>query len=296
MNNNCKNTKDKQIKATLIGSTAIVMWSTLALFSSFAKNIPPFQLTAMAFSIAAVIGMLFLIKTKNFEYLKQLKHIWVIGIGGLFGFHFFYFVALQNAPVIEASLITYLWPLLIILFSALLLKEKLKWFHILGIFCGMTGTVMLITKSLELSFKLEFLVGYLSALIAAVLWALYTVLSRKYGSVPTHVVGAFCAITAVLSFICHLLFENTAIPSFKNILAITALGIFPMGIAFFTWDYGIKHGNIKALSSLSYLAPLLSAVLLVIFGAAEFSYKIAVACILITGGAFLASLEFFKKF
>ena len=109
-------------------------------------------------------------------------------------------------------------------------------------------------------------------------------------------VGAFCAITAVLSFICHLLFENTAIPSFKNILAITALGIFPMGIAFFTWDYGIKHGNIKALSSLSYLAPLLSAVLLVIFGAAEFSYKIAVACILITGGAFLASLEFFKKF
>jgi len=91
INNKLKTINSKQIKATPVGVTVIIMWSTLALLTSFTEDIPPFQLTAMAFSIAAVIGIVYFIKSKNFKCLKQPVHIWAIGVEGLFGFHFFYF-------------------------------------------------------------------------------------------------------------------------------------------------------------------------------------------------------------
>lgn len=64
--------------------------------------------------------------------LRQPLAVWALGVGGLFGYHFFYFVALGNAPPVDASLIAYLWPLLIVVFSALLPSERLRGLHIAG--------------------------------------------------------------------------------------------------------------------------------------------------------------------
>ncbi|HEY9657326.1 MAG TPA: DMT family transporter, partial [Allocoleopsis sp.] len=119
-----------QTRPTAIGSTAILMWSTLALLTKLSGDIPPFQLTAMAFTLASLIGIALWLKQGSsiLAALNLPKSVWALGIFGLFGFHFFYFIALQHAPAVEASLITYLWPLLIVLFSALLPNEPLRWF------------------------------------------------------------------------------------------------------------------------------------------------------------------------
>src|SRR3546814_15002276 len=68
--------------------------------------------------------------------------------GGLFGYHVFYFLALRNAPAVEASLIAYLWPLLIVVFSALLPGERLRWFHVAGCALGLAGASLLVTKEI----------------------------------------------------------------------------------------------------------------------------------------------------
>ena len=91
----------------------------------------------------------------------------------------------------------------------------------------MMGTAILIMKNFELSLNSEFITGYIFALIAAVLWSLYTTLSRKYDHVPTHVVGIFCAATAVSSSICHLLFRTNNLPFFKQLFCRTPIGNFP---------------------------------------------------------------------
>ena len=70
----------------------------------------------------------------------------MIGIAGLFGYHFFYFTALRNAPAVEASLIAYLWPLFIVLGSALMPGERLRWNHVAGALLGLAGTVLIVTK------------------------------------------------------------------------------------------------------------------------------------------------------
>ncbi|MCB9101238.1 MAG: EamA family transporter [Anaerolineales bacterium] len=283
-----------QLKPTLIGSTAVLMWATLALLTALSGAIPPFQLTAMSFAIAFLIGLgLWWRKGDNIWHnLKLPASVWLLGVAGLFGYHFFYFMALRHAPAVEASLIAYLWPLLIVVFSALLPGERLRWFHIVGALAGFVGAGLLVTKGQSLSFDSQYTLGYVAALVCALTWSTYSVLSRRFGAVPTDAVGGFCGVTALLALICHLLFEPTVWPTGLEWPAIGLLGLGPVGAAFFTWDYGVKRGNIKVLGAFSYAAPLLSTLLLIGFGLAEATWGLGLACVFIVGGAVLAAGEF----
>ncbi|KZD12335.1 aromatic amino acid exporter YddG [Oceanibaculum pacificum] len=285
-------------RATLIGGTAVLMWATLALFTTLTGKIPPFLLVAMAFAVAtAMIAVKWAVRGENpMVFLRQPWPVWLLGVGGLFGYHFFYFLALRNAPPVEAGLIAYLWPLLIVIFSSLLPGERLRWWHLAGSLAGLAGAALLVTGGGQVAFRAEYALGYLAALACAFTWSGYSVLSRFVKSVPTDAVGGFCAASALLGLICHLIFETTVLPaSPPEWLAVLALGLGPVGAAFFTWDYGVKHGDIKALGAFSYAAPLLSTILLVLTGQGEASGLLALACVLIVGGAVLAAKDMFAR-
>jgi len=300
--NDIDDTKSRHSRttATLIGGTAVLMWATLALFTTLTGDIPPFQLTAMAFSIAFLMTcIVWLFKGRAaLRALRQPWPVWLIGVGGLFGYHFFYFMALRNAPPVEAGLIAYMWPLLIVVCSALLPGERLRWFHVAGAVAGLAGTAILITGGRldHLGFKPEYSLGYAMAAICACTWTGYTLLSRRFGAVPTDTVGGFCGVTAILAIICHLMFEITVWPISTSVwMAVAALGIGPVGLAFFTWDYGVKNGHIQALGASSYAAPLLSTILLIIFGLGNLSWAVGIACLLIVGGALVASQDLIRR-
>ena len=281
-----------RLKATAIGFTAVLMWAALALLTALTGAVPPFQLLAMCFAIATLIACGFwLIRGQNpLSHMRQKPMVWLLGIGGLFGYHFFYFVAIDNAPTVEASLIAYLWPLLIVIFSALLPGERLRWFHVAGASLGLGGAALLVTRGTALSLDPRYSVGYGAACICAVTWSGYSVLSRRFGSVPTEAIGGFCAVAALLGMVCHLAFEETVWPDGMVAWgAVVLLGLGPVGGAFFTWDYGVKHGDIQVLGASSYAAPLLSTILLIAAGLAPFTGSVAAACLLIVGGAALAS-------
>ncbi|MGJ3261147.1 MAG: aromatic amino acid exporter YddG [Rhodospirillales bacterium] len=289
----------KRVRATLIGATAVLMWGLLALFTTLTGNIPPFQLAAMSFAIAtAFVGIKWIVKRDNVgAYMRQPVGAWLLGTLGLFGYHFFYFMALKNAPPVEAGLIAYMWPLLIVVGSALLPGERLRWWHVAGALAGLVGAALLITGGRGLSgFKSEFSLGYAMAVLCALTWSTYSVTNRRFARVPTDTVGGFCAATAVLATLCHMAFEQTVWPADAiEWLGVIGLGLGPVGAAFFTWDYGTKHGDIQVLGALSYAAPLISTVLLIIFGKGEATWVVAAGCILIVGGALLASKELLKR-
>ena len=205
------------------------------------------------------------------EVLRLPWRVWALGVCGLFGFHFFYFTALQNAPVIEASLIAYLWPLLIVLFSALLPRGagggKLRRHHMVGAALGLAGAALIATRGQSLAIDARFATGYLAACACALTWSSYSVLSRLAARVPSRAVGSFCGANAALAWLCHLAWEITAWPAGLGAwLAVAGLG--PVGLAFFTWDIGMKHGDIRALGAAAYGAPLLSTLLLIAAGLA----------------------------
>lgn len=282
------------LRATMIGAIAVLLWSTLAALTALTGPVPPFQMCAFAFAIAFLVGVAgsALRGRSPLAHLRQPLPVWLLGVGGLFGYHFFYFLALQSAPPVEANLLNYLWPLLIVLFSALLPGERLRWWHAAGAVSGLAGTVLLVTRGEALGVSPDHLPGYLAALACAVVWSGYSVLSRRFGDVPTDAVGGFCLATSVLALLCHLAFEQTAWPAdLLGWAAFVTLGLGPVGAAFFVWDHGVKHGDIQALGALSYSAPLLSTLLLIALGLAEGRWSVWAACALIVGGALLAGRD-----
>lgn len=288
-------------RATLIGGTAVLMWATLALLATRASAIPPFQLTGMAFAIAFVVGLAWMAARGRSPWAaaRQPLAVWLLGVGGLFGYHLVFFVAIRLAPPIEANLINYAWPLLIVLFSALLPGERLRWWHVAGAALGLAGVVILIggpggPKS-GVAFDPRFALGYGAAIVSALIWAGYSVLSRRLGAVPTETVGWFCGATALLSVLCHLALEDTVVPDAAGWAAVVALGLGPVGLAFFVWDHGVKRGDIRALGAFAYAAPLLSTLLLIAFGQGVLTLSVGAACALIIGGAILAGRDLWAR-
>ncbi len=284
-------------KGNIFGILTILLYSSLALFSIFTSNIPAFELTSLSFIVASFVGLAFLKKQK--VHISKLFEIpakaWIIGISGLFGYHFFYFLAIKNAPAVEANLINYLWPLLIVVFSSFLPNEKLKWFHILGTIFGLFGAFLLVSKGGSFSFETQYTSGYIFAIIAALIWSSYSVISRTLSHVPTFAVTGFCMATAILSGICHFIFETTVIPNTTELFGILMLGLGPVGGAFYLWDFSVKNADIKLLGSISYFTPLLSTLLLVVLGYAEFTTAVTLACIFIIVGSFISSAQYLKS-
>ncbi|MEW9834206.1 aromatic amino acid exporter YddG [Mesorhizobium marinum] len=278
-------------RATLIGFSAIAMWALLALLTDASGQTPPFLLSAMTFAIGTAVGIVARLLSPPSRPRQPVPvQVWIIGIGGLFGYHFFYFTALRNAPAVEASLIAYLWPLLIVLGSALMPGERLRWFHVAGALLGLAGAALIVTRGGGLAFESRYAFGYAMAGVCAVLWSGYSLLSRRFPAVPTSTVTWFCAATSLLSLLCHFLLEETVLPATSGQwLAVLALGLMPVGAAFYVWDIGVKRGNIQVLGAASYAAPLLSTLVLIAAGVAEPSMRILAACLLITAGAVLAA-------
>ncbi|MGE0845139.1 MAG: DMT family transporter [Flavobacteriaceae bacterium] len=277
--------------ATLVGFSAIVMWALLALLTVRTGAVPPFQLTAMCFALSGGIGLVrWLFIPSARAALRQPPAVWITGVAGLFLYHAFYFTALRNAPAVDASLIAYLWPLFIVLFSSLLPGERLLAAHLAGAGMGLAGAALIVTGRGSVDLDPAHAVGYLAAFACALTWSGYSVLSRRFAEAPTDVVTGFCLATSVLSLACHLALEPTVWPaSASQWLAVAGLGLLPVGLAFFTWDYGVKHGDIQLLCVLSYAAPLLSTLILIAAGEAAPTWRIAAACLLITGGALIAA-------
>ncbi len=282
----------RRTTATAIGGVAIVLWSGLALLTAATGAIPPFELAWLTFSVGGLLGLGVALGRGRLGALRQPLSVWLVGVGGLFGYHALYFAALERAPPAQAGLIAYLWPLLIVLLSALLPGERLGGRHVLGAALGFAGVVVLIGGANGGGApEPRFVPGYALAAGCALLWSSYSVLSRRLRNVPTEAVAGFCLATAALALLCHALFETTVWPATtKQALAIAGLGLGPVGAAFYVWDIGVKQGDIRLLGVASYAAPVLSTLLLVATGYAAATLSLLLACGLIVAGAAVVTI------
>lgn len=277
---------DAVARATAIGALAVALWSTLAILTVLAGSVPPSQLVAMTFAIAGSAGMA-VRALRGGTAVAVPWGAWALGVAGLFGYHSFYFAALALAPAVEANLINYLWPLLIVLFAGLTPGQRLGPRHLLGAALGLGGCALAIGGGA--GFDPAYLAGYACALAAALTWSSYSVLNRRFGEVPSDAVAGFCLATAVLAALVHLAFETTRWPAGAAWFAVLGLGLGPVGLAFFVWDHGVKRGDLRLLGVLAYFAPVLSTLWLVLAGRATGGLALWAGCGLVVAGALVAT-------
>jgi len=273
--------------ATLAGCGAIGLWAFLALLSRAASEVPPLQLTATSFAVSASLGVAWLAGRGRLIELRQRPLAWLHGVGGLFGFHALYFASLAHAPAATANLINYTWPLLLVLLSAAVLRMRLTWRHVLGTALALLGCAALLSG--KAAFPAGAMVGYGLAAASAVVWALYSVLARRFTQVPSGAVVGFCGVTAMLAAALHGLTGTWVMPGLLAWVAMIAMGIGPVGVAFALWDEGMKRGDPRLLGTFAFATPVLSTLLLTVAGLAPFTAVTVLASVLVAVGGYVAA-------
>jgi len=274
---------------TLLALGAIALWSSLATLGVALGHVPPFLLTGLSL----LIGSLIALPLSGFQLARWRVPLptLVLGIYGLFCYHFLLFLALRHAPPVQANLVNYLWPLLMVVLAPLLLPGMTLHFrHVFAALLGFAGAALVILGGAASSgISTAWSWGYLPALAAAFIWASYSLLTRRVAAFPTSAIGGFALASGLLSLLCHALLEPAVNLSGRDWALIGLIGLGPMGAAFFLWDKALKTGDARHIGILSYLTPLLSTTLLVLVNGHAITWHVIVAAAMIVAAAWLGT-------
>ena len=279
-----------RLPPSLLALGAIALWGTLAALGVALAHVPPFLLTGLALCVGGLLAL----PLSGFELGRWRVPLptLALGVGGLFGFHFLLFMALRLAPPVQANLVNYLWPLFMVLLSPWLLPGmRLQAVHIAAALLGFAGAALVILGDPAGAGQQAggWSWGYLLALMSALVWAGYSLLTRRVPHFPTAAIGGFALVSGLLSLLCHALLEPAVALTGRDMLLIGALGLGPMGAAFFLWDMALKRGDTRQIGILSYLTPLASTGMLVLVGDRAFTWNIGLAALMIVGAALLGT-------
>jgi drug/metabolite transporter (DMT)-like permease len=282
------------VRATLYALGAIALWATLATLGVALQHVPPFLLTGIALLIGSTLALPFVLRDRR-QWQIPARTL-ALGVYGLFGYHFLFFIALRMAPAVEANLVNYLWPLLIVVLApVLLVGMRLRAVHIVAALLGFAGAAIAILGGkggggTEVTATTSgWAWGYLPAFGSAIIWASYSLWTQRVAAFPTAAVGLFGLVSGVLSLACHGLLEPSVALNTKDWLLLLAMGAGPLGAAFFLWDKALKTGDARHIGVLSYITPLGSTVLLMLVTGRAFTWSIALAAGMIILAAVLGT-------
>ena len=261
---------------------AILLWSSLAAIAARLSTLPPFLLTGLALLLGALVCL------PRWREWRVPWRTFVIAAGALFIYHLLLFLALRWAPPVIANLINYLWPLLIVLLSPLFDRSLPLTGRILcaGLL-GFAGAAVAVWSGSRVELSALAWLGFLLALLAALVWALYSQTLRRLPPFSSWAVGGFAAAAGAASLLAHLLFEPSASIADRDWPWLLLLGLGPMGFAFVLWDRAMKTADPRRVGVLAYLTPVLSTGLLLWSQQQPLTGAIALATALVVTGALL---------
>jgi len=273
--------------AHLLALGAMALWASLAALGVSLSHVPPFLLTGLALLVGSVIAL----PLSRFDW-RQWRiptSTLALGVYGLFGYHFLFFIALRHAPPVQANLVNYLWPLGIVVMAPLFLPGvSLTARHVLAALIGFAGAVLAILGRGGTG-ETVWAWGYIPALGSAFIWASYSLLTKRVRAFPTAAIGSFALVSGLLSLLCHAWLEPATALSARDWGLIALLGLGPLGGAFFLWDAALKRGDARQIGVLSFLTPLLSTLTLLWVRGEAPSASVVLAAVMIIGAAVMAT-------
>lgn len=260
---------------------AILLWALFATLVRQVGGVPPLLLTGAALCCGSLASVhqrrAWRVPARDFAF----------GTASLFVYHACLVAAFQLAPIAQANLVNYLWPMLIVLLAAHRTAAGLRPMQLLGCAIGFGGCALAVVPAAT-AFAPLHLAGYALAALAAVTWAVYSLGRRARDAAPVSpwATGGYCLGAGVLALLAHALFEPAYTLSHRECVWIAVLGFGPLGLSFVLWHRAMRHSNAAAIGSLSYLTPILSTLALALAGAIapDGWPRLAVALVLVLGG------------
>ena len=268
---------------------AILIWSSLASLSVSLAGIPPLMLIGCSLLIGGALSVPWR-RHWNLDW-KTIS----VGCYGMLLYHLLFVLALRNAPPVNANIVHYSWPMLIVLLSPVVLKEfRLEAVHWICALIGFGGAGLAITSASTTGF-FQWEWGYLFAFAAALVWSTYSLALKRMANSSTADVGLACLISGGIAIGLHFLFEPTPILQPLQFLQISLLGLGSMGGAFYLWAYALKSGDPRVIGVMANATPLISSALLVANGYGSFTWSLAFSAILVSAASLLVLLKMPRK-
>lgn len=242
-----------------------------------------------------ILGILILFQKKT-SYLKaynkkEYGEMFLLGFLGNYLYYIFLYGALARTTASEGFILAYTWPMLVLVLSFVILKEKVTVKKLVGITISFLGIIIITTKGNLLDFNFTSTSGNILAIIGAFVFALFSVLGKKYNFDQT--IGVFIYFFSALIFITPTLFifSQFVWPSSEVLPWIIYNGIFVNGISYIFWFKALENGETHIISNLLYLTPFISLIYIAIFLKEKILISSIVGLIVIVSGVLL---QYFK--
>jgi len=281
-------------KSTLIGMTAILMWSaSIGLFRSISEIFGPVGGAALIFSASGLLASAVL----GLPNVRTMRPMYLLVCGALF---VAYEIALalsvglahDRHQALELGMINYLWPSLTVLLAIVTRSQRGSWLLLPAIALCFSGIVWVMKGDGVLSAQLLWSnvlgnpVAYGLAFGAAFLWASYSVMTRRYGQ-GANGVPLFLLVTAVVLWIKYAISDQPALHmSYAGLAQVLLLGALT-ATAYSCWNFGIQHGSLAVLATTSYFTPVLSATLTSLWLGITPGSSLLYGVVMVTAGSLL---------
>jgi len=264
-------TIENKSKALLFIFACIVLWSFIPVVSRLGQqNLDNYQFLFWSSILSFIVLLASTIFTGKVQSLKNYNRNQIftaLGLGflGTFLYYLLLYFGYANAKGLEVLVIQYTWPIFIVFFSFLFLKEKITSRNILAIILGFLGVVIVLTKGNFESVHLSNLSTDFIVLLAAAVFGLFSVLSKKVNFEPFSATLLFFLSATIFSFFAMLFFSIFAIPTTNELIPILGNGILINGFSYILWLRGLSFAKASFLAPFVFLTPILAAILIVLF-------------------------------
>jgi drug/metabolite transporter (DMT)-like permease len=260
---------DRQNQAYIYAIIVVLIWSTVA--SVFKITLQYMNFLHMTF-FASIVSMLcffvMLLAQNKFSHFKEFSlqdylQSMLLGFLNPCLYYFVLFRAYSLLPAQIAQPLNYTWPIMLVLLSIPLLKQKIRFKNILAIITSYLGVFIILTRGDVAKFAFLNVAGILLALGSTIIWSLFWIFNIK--DRRDEVVRLFLNFLFGVIFlsIILLIFTQPVFPDIKGLLGATYVGLFEMGITFVLWLKALRMSKTTAqVSNLIYIAPFLSLVLI----------------------------------
>ena len=263
---------------TIIGFLSILVWATCPTMFLITSHIPPFQLMTiiMFFACLATSGVTSITKTWN-DLLTLPRPLFASAITGICLNDIFYCLAFRYAPAAETELLTYTWPVMILLSLYFFYNQPISQSQIIAVVLSVCGIVTLLAHELGTQFAALHLWGYLFALLAAACWAYFSLIIKQHNHFSSALYTVVMAIGFLTNATLMLLFETPVTLTYTDLIMCGYMGTITHSLSYFSWELGLSKGDTTRLTVSVYWIPLLSVLLLVSLGQVALTTSIIVA-------------------
>ncbi len=290
-----------KVKGTICVLTCVALWALIPVVSKMGQTTLDNHQFLFWSSLVSVIVLgltAFFSGTigeiKHFGF-KDLCYLFFLGLLGTYIYYLFLYLGYSQAMGMEVLVVQYTWPILIVILSIFILKERLTHRKIMAIMLGFTGVIIVLTKGDFQSIHASNISVIVLVGAGSFCFALFSVLSKGINKEPLGVTIIYFIAACIASFLSMLYYSKFAIPSLAEIVPVLLNGILVNGFSYVFWLVALKSTQASYLVPFTFITPVLSAIYLILFFDEPIVpvYGIGLICVIL--GGLVNTVTFPKK-